>query len=167
NLDPKVFADLASSWGPPPVRRTVETSRLGPAGHPLSYYEQDRAHRDDFATLGITDVEQVRDLFVPNFYFGCEADDPMTIGAFTNPAIPLGARLNAMFSSDIAHWDVPDVTAVLEEVWEPLQRGWLSAREVRDLVFTNAARFFLDSNPAFFKGTVLEAEGADSVAPPG
>jgi predicted TIM-barrel fold metal-dependent hydrolase len=160
NLDPDVFAELATTWGPQPVRRTVAVAKLGPAGHPLGYYEQDRAHRDDFAALGITDVEQVRDLFVPNFYFGCEGDDPMTIGAFTNPAIPLGARLNTMFSSDIGHWDVPDVTAVLEGVWEPFEHGWLTAADVRDLAFANAARFYLESNPAFFQGTVLESEVA-------
>jgi predicted TIM-barrel fold metal-dependent hydrolase len=160
NLDPDTFAELGSRWGPPPVRRTMATSKLGPAGHPLDYYKQDRAHRDDFAACAITDVEQVRDLFVPNFYFGCEADDPMTIGAFTNPAIPLGARLHAIFSSDIGHWDVPDVTAVLEEVWEPYEHGWLSSEDVRDLVFANAARFYLESNRDFFKGTVVEAEVA-------
>jgi len=158
NLDPDVFAGLAAAWGPPPVRQAVQASRLGPAGHPLGYYEQDRAHRDDFSALGITQVEQVRDLFVPNFYFGCEADDPMTIGAFTNPAVPLGARLNTMFSSDIGHWDVPDVTAVLEELWEPLEHGWLSTDDVCDLAFANAARFYLESNPHFFEGTVLESE---------
>jgi predicted TIM-barrel fold metal-dependent hydrolase len=166
NIDPVGFGELAATWGSAPVRQAVEGSRLGHAGHPLDYYEQDRLHRDDFAACEITQISEVRDLFVPHFYFGCEADDPMTIGAFTNPAIPLEARLNVMFSSDIGHWDVPDVTAVLEEVWEPFERGWLSAADVRELVFTNAARFFLESNPAFFKGTVLEAEVEDVVARP-
>jgi hypothetical protein len=93
----------------------------------------------------------------------------MTIGAFTNPAIPLGARLNAMFSSDIGHWDAADVTAVLADVWEPLEHGWLSAAQVRDLVFANAARFYLESNPAFFRGTVLESEvlGMSEATTPG
>jgi len=126
----------------------------------MQYYEQDREHRDDFAALGISRIEEVRDLFVPNFYFGCEADDPMTIGSFTNPAVPLGARLNTMFSSDIGHWDVPDVTAVLEEVWESLQHRWLTDTQVRDLVFANAVRFYVESNPDFFKGTAIESEVA-------
>jgi hypothetical protein len=157
NIDPDTFAELAKSWGPPQVRTAIEHSKLGPAGHPLDYYDQDRAS-DDFAACGIASAEDLRDRFVSSFYFGCEADDPMTIGAFTNPAIPLGARLKVMFSSDIGHWDVPDVTAVLEEVWEPFEHGWLDAVDVRDLAFANAARFYLESNPAFFEGTVLEHE---------
>jgi predicted TIM-barrel fold metal-dependent hydrolase len=158
NIDPDTFAALAKEWGHPPVRQVLERSRLGPAQHPSQYYEQDRAERDDFSACSITDVAEIRDLFVDRFFFGCEADDPMTIGAFTNPAIPLGGRLNVMFSSDIGHWDVPDVTAVLEEVWEPLEHGWLTGEDVRELVFTNAARFYLESNPDFFSGTVLERE---------
>jgi predicted TIM-barrel fold metal-dependent hydrolase len=162
NIDPDAFAVLAATWGSEPVRRAVATGRLGPAQHPSRYYEQDRAQRDDFAACQMSNVDDIRDLFVRSFFFGCEADDPMTIGAFRNPAVPLEARLNAMFSSDIGHWDVPDVTAVLEEVWEPLERGWLTAEDARALVFTNAARFYLESNPGFFRGTVL-ARDAEAV----
>lgn len=30
----------------------------------------------------ITHLTEIRDLFVPNFYFGCEADDPVNAWAF-------------------------------------------------------------------------------------
>ena len=38
--------------------------------------------------------------------------------AFNTAINPFGARLHAMMGSDIAHWDVPDMTEVLEEAWE-------------------------------------------------
>ncbi len=53
--------------------------------------------------------------FVPNFYFGCEADDPITAGAFDAKRNPFGARLNVVFGSDIGHFDVPDMNEVTEE----------------------------------------------------
>lgn len=37
---------------------------------------------DDFARCTITHLTEIRDLFVPNFYFGCEADDPVNAWAF-------------------------------------------------------------------------------------
>jgi hypothetical protein len=52
------------------------------------------------------------------FYFGCEADDPSNVWAFNARANPLGARLNAIFSSDIGHFDVPDMTEVVPEAYE-------------------------------------------------
>ena len=37
---------------------------------------------DDFAGCQIESVEDIHDLFVPRFFFGCEADDPLTAWAF-------------------------------------------------------------------------------------
>ena len=39
----------------------------------------------------------------------------MTATAFNTKVNPFGARLNAMFGSDISHWDVPDMAEVLGE----------------------------------------------------
>ena len=47
---------------------------------------------DDFRACGIKKAQDIRDLFVPNFYFGCEADDPMTSWAFKNQVNPYGAN---------------------------------------------------------------------------
>ena len=113
---------------------------------------------DDFAGLGIESREDIRDLFIPNFYFGCEADDPMTATAFDRSRIPLGAGVGAMFSSDIGHWDVPDMSEVLEEAHENVEKGWLDATQFRDFTFGNVARFYTDTNPDFFKGTSVERE---------
>ena len=37
---------------------------------------------DDFEACDIKKASDIRDLFVPNFYFGCEADDPVNSWAF-------------------------------------------------------------------------------------
>ena len=42
--------------------------------------------------------------------------------------LPHGARLNAMFASDIGHWDVPDLRGVLPEAWELVEDGHLTSR---------------------------------------
>ena len=70
---------------------------------------------DDFAAACIDSKEDIRDLFVPKFFFGCEADDPTTNYAFAAKSNPLHAKLGAVLASDISHWDVPDMTEVLEE----------------------------------------------------
>jgi len=70
---------------------------------------------DDYFRCKIGGKSDIRDLFVPRFYFGCEADDPVNAWAFNRRANPMGARLNALFSSDIGHFDVPDMTDVVPE----------------------------------------------------
>jgi hypothetical protein len=113
---------------------------------------------DEFAALGIETVEQIRDLFVPSFYFGCEADDPMNAVAFQAHLWPCSARLNAMYGSDISHFDVPVMADVLVEAYESIEQGRMSEEDFKDFVFTNPVRFYADSNPNFFEGTVVAGE---------
>ena len=113
---------------------------------------------DDFAALQIERAEEIADLFVPSFYFGCEADDPMVRTAFNAKVNPFGARLNAVFSSDIGHWDVPDMTEVLEEAYENVENGSLDDDDFRAFVFANVARYYTEANPDFFAGTVVEQD---------
>lgn len=115
---------------------------------------------DDFAALHIRRAEEIADLFVPSFYFGCEADDPMIRTAFNTKINPFGARLNAIFSSDIGHWDVPDMTEVLEEAYENVENGSLDSDDFRAFVFANVARFYIEANPDFFEGSVVEQDVA-------
>ena len=110
---------------------------------------------DEFAACGIERAEDIADLFVPNFYFGCEADDRGVAAAFSKTN-PFGAKLKAMFSSDIGHWDVPDMTEVLGEAYENVEKGWLDSAQFRDFVFGNVLRFYTDTNPDFFRGTVVD-----------
>ena len=102
-------------------------------------------------------------LFIPNFYFGCEADDALNAVAFMGDLLPYGAKLNAFYGSDIGHFDVPDMREVLSEAIEPLEEGILSKADFRDFVFTHAARFYTDTNAAFFEGTIIEGEVASAV----
>ena len=113
---------------------------------------------DDFAAAGIGSIEDIRDRFVPNFYFGAEADDPTVAHAFNSKVNPLNVELKAFWASDSGHWDVPDLTRVLAETWELVERGTLSERNFRDLVFTNPYEFYAGTNPAFFQGTQVEAK---------
>ena len=99
-----------------------------------------------------------RGLFVEPFFFGCEADDPINAHAFNSKVNPLGARLRAIFSSDIGHWDVTDVGEVVEEAYELVEHELMTEEDFRDFTFTNAAHFYGDMNPDFFKGTVVEEE---------
>jgi len=146
NLDRAEFASLMAQYGGPrPERAQRRSSAFGALGTD--------ALLDEFEACGIEKASDIRDLFVPSFYFGCEADDPLTSMAFNTRVNPFGARLNAMFGSDISHWDLPDMSEVLEEAWELVEGGLLSGEDFRDFAFANPVRFF---GPEFFQGTVVE-----------
>ena len=118
---------------------------------------------NDFDASGVETAEDVRDIFLRNFRFGCEADDPLNAMAFDTRMNPLGAQLRAIFSSDIGHWDVPDMSRVLEEAWELVEKELLSEADFRDFCFTNAATMWAEAAPDFFHGTRIEDEVAHLV----
>jgi Amidohydrolase len=111
---------------------------------------------DEFAACGIERAEDITSLFVDPFFFGCEADDPLTSMAYNTAVNPFGAELNAMMGSDIAHWDVPDMTEVLAEAWEMVDHGWIDEDAFERFTFSTPARFYTRTNPRFFAGTVVE-----------
>ena len=119
---------------------------------------------DDYSACKIEGKQDLHDLFVPRFYFGCEADDPINAWAFNRRSNPMNARLNALFSSDIGHFDVPDMTEVVPEAYELVEHGLLSDDDFRDFMFENAVRFWGQVNPDFFKGTVVEKQAAEVLA---
>ena len=80
--------------------------------------------------------------------------------AFDTRVNALGARLNAMFSSDIGHWDVQDASEVLAEAYELVERGVLQTDDFRDFTFTNTVRLHGTMNPRFFEGTAIADEAA-------
>jgi predicted TIM-barrel fold metal-dependent hydrolase len=112
---------------------------------------------DEFAACGIQRAEDIKRYFVDPFYFGCEADDPLTSMAFNTRVNPFGAELHAMMGSDIAHWDVPDMAEVLTEAWEMVEHGWIDEAAFRKFTFEHVVRFYTGTNPSFFRGTVVEA----------
>jgi predicted TIM-barrel fold metal-dependent hydrolase len=120
-------------------------------------------HLDEFRFVGAEVERDLAERFVPSFFFGCEADDPMNAWAFDRRVNPMGQRLAAMFSSDIGHWDVPDMREVLEEAWELVEHGLLDAEAFREFTFTNSVRLHAGMNPGFFSGTVLDGTTADTI----
>jgi predicted TIM-barrel fold metal-dependent hydrolase len=129
-----------------------------------AYRPQDVELLDEFVACGIESKQDIYDLFVPRFFSGCEADDPMTTTAYNTTANPLGARHNAMFGSDISHWDVPDMADVLPEAWEMVEHGLITEADFRDFVFEAPVRFYTHANPSFFAGTRVEAAVAELLA---
>ena len=115
---------------------------------------------DDYFRCKIEKKQDLKDLFVPRFYFGCEADDPINAWAFNAKANPMGARLNAIFSSDIGHFDVPDMADVVPEAYELVEHGLLDDADFGDFMFANAVRFWGQVNPDFFRGTAVEKAAA-------
>jgi predicted TIM-barrel fold metal-dependent hydrolase len=118
---------------------------------------------DEFAAAALESVQDLRDRFVPNFYFGCEADDRLVAWAFAEHVNAAGARLRPIFGSDISHWDVPDMTEPVEEAYELVEDGVIGEREFRELMFLNPARLHAAMNPDFFAGTVCETAVRDAL----
>ncbi len=111
---------------------------------------------DDFAAAGIESAEDIRKRWVDSFYFGSEADDRTVATAFNDRVHPLGAKINAIWSSDIGHWDVPDLTEPLAESWDLVEQGVISEQDFKALVFSNPYRLYTEANPDFFRGTEIE-----------
>jgi predicted TIM-barrel fold metal-dependent hydrolase len=111
---------------------------------------------DEWALSGIESPDDLVRLFVEPFVFGCEADDRLAAAAFDRRLNPLGAQLGAVFSSDIGHWDVPDIGEVLHEAYESVERGVLTEADFKRFVFETAYRFYTDVDAGFFAGTPLE-----------
>jgi hypothetical protein len=118
---------------------------------------------DDFSACKITRKEDWVDLYARPNYFGCEADDRMNATAFgrTNP---FGSKLNAIFSSDIGHFDVIDMRDPLPEAYELVEDGHITADNFRDFTFANAVRLWGTQNPKFFDGTRVAKEAAAVLA---
>jgi predicted TIM-barrel fold metal-dependent hydrolase len=159
-VDRELFQDLFARYGGKlaearPISKSVTL--------PVPDQGADIADRDDWSQCGIKSAEDIRDLFIPHFYFGCEADDPMNATAFDIRRNPFGVRLGAIFSSDIGHWDVPDMREVTHEAYEMVEKGLIGEDDFRRFVFENPCRMWLGMNPDFFKGTIVE-DAARSVA---
>ena len=118
---------------------------------------------DDFAACKIARKEDWVDLYARPYFFGCEADDRMSATAFSR-GNPFGARLNAVFSSDIGHFDVPDMLSPVPEAHELVEEGLITDDDFRDFTFANAVRLWGTQNPRFFEGTRVAREAAAVLA---
>jgi hypothetical protein len=161
NIDLKLLADLFGQYGAGLVTGRPDPKDPSFARLPCAWNCQDDsliAHELD--ALEIKSAEDLRQLFETHFYFGCEADDPLVALGFDTRLHPFGARLKAIFSSDIGHWDVPDMTEVLEEAYELVERELIDESDFRDFAFAYPAMLHAGMNPDFFKGTVVEQDVA-------
>jgi hypothetical protein len=142
-LDQGLFAELIERYGDARVRsRAAEIVRD-------SLWSQHPEVLDDWSECGITRAEDIRELFVPRFWFGCEGDDRLNAWAFAAKLNPFGARLNAMLGSDLGHFDVTDMRDVLAEAHELVDEGLISEADFRDFSFANAVRLH---EPALLRG---------------
>ena len=184
-----LFADLISHWE---KRGGTAINRLDPAGIDvdeilllLGEYGGETQRRstpaieshlrvepprpeylDEFAACGIREKRDFYDLFVPRFFFGCEADAPLDTCAFNPKINPFKATLQAMLGSDIGHWDVPDIRGVVEEAYEHVEHGLMTEDDFEKFTFSNIVRLHGGMNPSFFTGTnVEEASSAVLCAP--
>lgn len=154
SLDRSAFETLLETYGSEGMKRGAD--HLDEALLFLSDPATNPSTIDDFAQCPVESPDDIREIFMERFHFGCEADDPMNAGAFDTRLNPLGARLRAFFSSDIGHWDVPDMSKVLAEAYEMVEEGYFDAEDFRDFVFANPVSLWCGTNPGFFRGTRVE-----------
>jgi len=77
---------------------------------------------------------------------------------------PFGSKLNAIFSSDIGHFDVIDMRHPLPEAYELVEDGHITADDFRAFTFANAVKLWGTQNPRFFEGTRVAKEAAAVLA---
>jgi predicted TIM-barrel fold metal-dependent hydrolase len=159
NMDHELMMELASVYGTGNMAELMtdrDNALFAALNTAASTNKSAPGVVDDYAPCEINDEEDIKDLFVPNFYFGCESDDRMNATAFDTKVNPFNARLNALFSSDIGHFDVINMQRVLPHAWELVEDGVMSLDDFREFTFANPARFWTSSNPDFFAGTSVE-----------
>ena len=164
HLDRELLTKLAEQYGDDRVVQALRQGKgIGRSAGPetVGYIES----LDDYSACEIKTREDIQELFVNRFYFGCEADDPMNALAFNQKLNPGGARLNALFGSDIGHFDVADMAHVVPEAYELVEDGLVSKADFCDFTFANPVRFWGEANPDFFNGTVVEKAAAELLAP--
>jgi predicted TIM-barrel fold metal-dependent hydrolase len=158
NLDRKQLGELLEEFAGREWADRLGDYKLVPEGEAAAaaWAARGPAVIDDYAACGIKEARDIRDLFARNFYFGCEADDPMNAWGFNPHVNPYGAKLKMLFGSDIGHFDVPDMREVLGEAHELVDEGVITKNDFRDFVFTWPVEFWGGMNPDFFKGTTVE-----------
>jgi predicted TIM-barrel fold metal-dependent hydrolase len=157
-LDRKLLLDLVEKHGYDDIAAVLK-SRDGWPDPNAKALTGNRTELDDFAACKFTRKEDWVELYAKPYYFGCEADDRMNATAFSK-GIPFGAQLNAIYSSDIGHFDVIDFRDPLPEAYELVEEGHITQDNFRDFVFANSVRLWGKQNPAFFDGTVVAKEAA-------
>jgi predicted TIM-barrel fold metal-dependent hydrolase len=152
-LDRPRLRALAEQWGTPRVVTRLDA--LDANLHLLSEPDEDPARIDEFAASGVASAEALARLFAERFFFGCEADDPLNALAYDRARNPFGVTLQALFGSDIGHWDVPEVGHVLLEAFELVEDGLVAEEDFRRFAFAAPVALWTAGNSRFFEGTAL------------
>src|SRR6267142_4507124 len=160
-LDRALLMNLAEKYGDPDVAAALRERDGWP--------DNDRgltggiADLDDFSACKIARKEDWVDLYAKPFYFGCEADDRTNAWAFSKNN-PFGSKLNAIYSSDIGHFDVIDMRHPLPEAYELVEENFMTKDNFRDFTFANTVHLWGTQNPRFFEGTAVAKEAAAELA---
>lgn len=154
NIDLAQFNDLARRYADRLLREKVEA--CGNDQQWLSPLDEDRATLDEWEACRIDRAQDIYDLFVPRFFFGCEANDITIPTAFNVKLNPFGARLRAMFSSDMGHWDVEDISESVDEAYHMVEAGHITEDDFCHFTFRHIVDLHATMNPTFFRGTSVE-----------
>jgi predicted TIM-barrel fold metal-dependent hydrolase len=156
-IDTELMLELFDQYG-----GEVLKGKLQPGG--ISRAPTEPQSVDDFAAAGIDNIEDFLERLIPNYFYGCEADDRMNATAFDTRILPGGRKLGAVFSSDYGHWDVTDMRELLAAAHELVEKDIISEQDFSAFVFRNPVRLFAGMNPQFFVGTAIEDEVAGLLA---
>ncbi len=162
-LDPKLLMSLAEKYGDSDVVAALHARNGWPDHDPG--LTGGVADLDDFSACKITRKQDWIDLYVKPFYFGCEADDRANAWAFSKNN-PFESKLNALYSSDIGHFDVIDMRDPLAEAHGLVDDGLITAGNFRDFTFANAVHLWGTQNPRFFEGTAVARAAAEELKRP-
>jgi len=159
NLDVDYLMKMFEKYGTDTMKRTIDREtlrvgleRVGPPEQP-----------NEFAACGAQSPDDICKLFVPSFYFGCEAEDHANAWAFNTTVTPGHSRLHAILGTDIGHFDVTDMSGVVAEAWELVEDGMINEADFRDFTFANPVGLWAANNPDFFKGTAVEGAVAKAM----
>jgi predicted TIM-barrel fold metal-dependent hydrolase len=159
-LDRALLRSLADKYGDPDVAAALDARDGWPDND--ATLTGGVADLDDFSACRITRKQDWVDLFATPFYFGCEADDRTNAWAF-GKGNPFGSKLNAIYSSDIGHFDVIDMRDPLPEAYELVEDGFITPDNFRDFTFANAVHLWGTQNPRFFEGTAVARAAAEEL----
>lgn len=152
HIDVELVESLMRQYGTEAMRAHLD--ELQQALSPLSSLLDPAP--DEFADSGFESVEHIGEVFARSLFFGCEGDDPMNAVATERFYRPLGTRINALYGSDVGHWDVRDIRDVLPEAYELVDHKIFDPADFKRMVFDSPVRLWTGNNRGFFEGTVVE-----------
>jgi hypothetical protein len=167
-----LLAALVEHWekrGPPGLARydpaRLDAARLAailrrhgfPAQPPEMVGAATPWARDEFEDSGLRGPGDLARIFGERFAFGCESDDLSVHRALDGSGNALGTALRPLFSSDLGHWDVPELTDPVPGSWKLVESGRLSRAGYRRFAFEEPVRLHRAMNPDFFAGTSVES----------